>query len=302
MILSSLIPPDIFEILLEVESLGFSLCLVGGAVRDFLVTAKLSHDLDFEIRSEKSISNAEWPAYYEKLISLLEKKSGKLTLYPYLISKLDFNEWSLEFSSPRIEIFEDENLHSHHNFKAELSSELLYKESFLRRDFTINAIGLELSLKKNSGKLIDPFNGKKDLEDKKLKNIDQNFYKDSVRFLRLVRFKTKYQMQIDSSLLDSIRLFNLTELSKYHFTNELFKTDPCAFLNLFCETINKNNLELPNDFKFWIEINFKWPLGELKTKEDILIYVFNHNPEYAEKVQNFFSLPQKILKSLKRKK
>ena len=57
--------PELTAFLEEIEQLGFSLCLVGGATRDYLLSKHLGHDLDFEIRS--SAENADWPSYYKKL-------------------------------------------------------------------------------------------------------------------------------------------------------------------------------------------------------------------------------------------
>ena len=237
-----------------------------------------------------------WPLYYEKLLNFLKLKDGKVVMYPYLITKFEFKNWSLEFSSPRIENFLNLNLHSHHNFSAILSSNLTFNESFKRRDFTINAIGLNLQFKANHAELIDPYLGKKDLEQKILKNIDQHFFLDSVRFLRLVRFYTKYNYSIAPEIDVNMKSFNLSGLSKFHFASEMFKTDPGAFLNFFTKLVFNNQLEIPIDFNFWLDLKLSWPVGQLKTKEDILIYVYTEKRGDAHKIQNFFSMPQKILK------
>jgi tRNA nucleotidyltransferase (CCA-adding enzyme) len=301
MILNSLLPPELISLLQEIEELGFNLCLVGGAVRDYLSSNSLSHDLDFEIRSNSEISEKDWPQYYERLIVFFESKKFKVTKYPYLITKIDFSKWNLEFSSPRLEIFELAGEHSHHNFTAVLKSTLSFEQSFKRRDFTINAMGLAINCKNNSMQLLDPYNGGKHLEEKVLCNIDDDFFMDSVRLLRLIRFSVKYEMSIDSKLENSISRFNLTAISKYHFTSELFKTDPGNFLNRFRDIIGQHHLQLPQDFDVWKDKKFLWPSGVLKNKEDVLNYVYSVDSESAIKIQSFFSLPQKILRNLKKK-
>jgi len=298
MILNSFLPSELMAFLLEIEERGFSLCLVGGAVRDYLAEAIVSSDLDFEIRANSQTSDEEWPVYYERLIKFFEENKIKITRYPYLITKIDFTGWSLEFSSPRLEVFEDPQSHSHHNFKALLSSNLIYSESFKRRDFTINAMGFELSCKNNSMKLIDPFHGEKHLQEKKLCFIDQNFFKDSVRFLRMIRFSVKYELAIDDTLVSQVSQFNLSALSKYHFTSELFKTDPGKFLNHFKKLVKRHKIQLPEDFIFWADEKIDWPVDKMKTREDVLSFVFHIQRDTATKVQDFFSLPQKKLREL----
>lgn len=298
MMLNSFFPPSLASFLTEIEDLGFSLCLVGGAVRDYLSRGEISHDLDFEIRASQKINDEAWAAYYDRLIKFFENKKLKVTLFPYLITKIDFDGWSLEFSSPRLEVYEDQHLHTHHNFTAHLSSNLSYGESFKRRDFTLNAIGLELNCKKNSMKLIDSYQCEKDLKEKNLRCINEDFFKDSVRFLRLIRFSIKYQMTIDPSIEKSLASFNLSALSKYHFASEMFKTDPAKFLNCFRDFVKKYNLKLPSDYSIWMNDKIDWPINKFESKDDILIYVYLTQKEFALEVLKFFSLPEKKLREL----
>ncbi|EES90030.1 polynucleotide adenylyltransferase [Helicobacter canadensis] len=60
-------------------------------------------------------------------------------------------------------------------------------EDLKRRDLSINAMALDL----NSNTLIDPFNGKKDLQNKILRHTSPAFCEDPLRILRLARFKAK---------------------------------------------------------------------------------------------------------------
>ncbi len=298
MILNDFLSPTLINFLGEIEDLGFSLCLVGGGVRDFLLTGSIGHDLDFEIRSQQKISDFGWPVYYDKLFQFLKSRVGNVVTHPYMITKVDFEGHSLEFSSPRLEYYEVNHNHSHHNFKAQLSSNITYLESFKRRDFTINAMGFELSFKKNTYVFIDPYNGDANLKEKKLKFIDQNFFKDSVRFLRMIRFSIKYQLSIDSELKGSLAEFNLSDLSKYHFISEMFKTETGLFLNLFKNLVLEYKIIIPPIFKIWIELDLLWPEKKLQTKDDILVYIYLTNNAMADNVRQFFSMPDKDLKSL----
>ena len=59
-----------------------------------------------------------------------------------------------------------------------------------RRDFTINALGLD-PLK---GKLLDPHNGQKDLEAQILRHVGPAFAEDPLRVLRAMQFIARFDL------------------------------------------------------------------------------------------------------------
>jgi len=65
--------------------------------------------------------------------------------------------------------------------------EITLEEDLQRRDLTINAIAED-----ESGKLIDPYNGTKDIELKLLRHVSNAFTEDPVRILRVARFAARY--------------------------------------------------------------------------------------------------------------
>ncbi len=74
----------------------------------------------------------------------------------------------------------------YHGFSVNFSPDVTIEEDLQRRDLTINALA-----KDEDGKLIDPYGGRKDLEDRVLRHVSDAFGEDPVRILRLAKFKAR---------------------------------------------------------------------------------------------------------------
>lgn len=71
-------------------------------------------------------------------------------------------------------------------FTVEATPDITLEQDLRRRDLTINAIAED-----STGQLIDPCNGKADLEARKLRHITPAFIEDPVRLLRVARFAAR---------------------------------------------------------------------------------------------------------------
>lgn len=62
------------------------------------------------------------------------------------------------------------------------------EEDLLRRDLTINAMAMI-----EEGDIIDPFGGRKDIENRVFRHVSEAFSEDPVRILRLARFAARFR-------------------------------------------------------------------------------------------------------------
>ncbi|BCQ71720.1 multifunctional CCA protein [Pseudomonas sp. Eqa60] len=72
-------------------------------------------------------------------------------------------------------------------FTFHASPEVTLEEDLIRRDLTINAMAED-----EQGRLTDPYNGQKDLEERLLRHVSPAFAEDPLRVLRVARFAARY--------------------------------------------------------------------------------------------------------------
>lgn len=77
--------------------------------------------------------------------------------------------------------------HGYHGFAFHADPGVTLEEDLARRDLTINAIAQD-----ESGALVDPFHGQRDIEARVLRHVSPAFVEDPVRLLRVARFAARF--------------------------------------------------------------------------------------------------------------
>jgi len=72
-------------------------------------------------------------------------------------------------------------------FETQFSPDVTLAQDLRRRDLTINAIA-----ESESGELIDPYGGRRDIEARQLRHVSDSFTEDPVRILRVARFAARF--------------------------------------------------------------------------------------------------------------
>ncbi len=93
-----------------------------------------------------------------------------------------------------------------------------------RRDFSVNALAIQLSPFARSGRLIDVCGGKEDLEQGLIRAIhDQSFADDPTRILRALRYATRLGFNLESNTADWMRsaLPHLGRMTGQRLRNEI---------------------------------------------------------------------------------
>lgn len=76
----------------------------------------------------------------------------------------------------------------YHGFSVYSAPDVTLEQDLKRRDLTINAMA-----KTEGGDLVDPFHGRNDIEDRKLRHVSEAFAEDPLRILRTARFAARFR-------------------------------------------------------------------------------------------------------------
>ena len=190
--LAKLLDKDIFRTIGRVaDELGVACYVVGGYVRD-LFLERLSNDIDVVVvGSGIQVAQA--------LKKALGRKAYISVFRNFGTAQVKYHGMEVEFVGARKESY------SHDSRKPHVEDGTL-EDDQNRRDFTINALAVCLN-GDHFGKLVDPFDGVYDMEDRIIRtplDPDITFSDDPLRMLRCIRFATQLNFYIEDDTFDAL--------------------------------------------------------------------------------------------------
>ncbi|MBR1385677.1 MAG: hypothetical protein IJ568_02480 [Bacilli bacterium] len=171
------------KILSKIEENGFKAYIVGGFVRDYVLGIN-SNDVDIATNATpKDIMNIF------KFSVLPKEEYGSVTLF--------IKNDRFEITTFRKEI---KYINNRKPIEIEYIDSLL--EDLKRRDFKMNTLCMD-----KYGQILDPLDGKKDIEKKIINTVgssDYKFSQDSLRILRAIRFATILNFSLSNEVKSAI--------------------------------------------------------------------------------------------------
>lgn len=193
----------------------FNTYLVGGAVRD-MIMGKTPKDFDYVvvgatpedmINAGFSQVGADFPVFldnhgHEYALARTERKSGK----------------------------------GHKGFDVSFDPTVTLEDDLFRRDLTINAIARNTA----TGDIIDPFNGREDINNRVLRHVSDAFVEDPLRVLRVAKFSARYPnftiapetWDLLSQMVEDGELEFLTKERVWKELDQAMKTDAFKFFDV----------------------------------------------------------------------
>lgn len=166
--LAAAIPPFVRYVLTTLEAAGFEAYCVGGCVRDLLLRRTPGDwDMTTSARPEQTM------ALFGNCALPTGLKHGTVTV----CSGMNRVETTT---------FRTDGAYADHRHPEQVTFTDSLQEDLSRRDFTVNAMAIELA-----GRLHDPFHGREDLKNGVLRCVgepEKRFSEDALRILRCLRF------------------------------------------------------------------------------------------------------------------
>jgi len=207
------IPKQVKSVIEKIEKNGFKAHIVGGCVRDFLRNEKPK---DWDIATS---------AKPEQIQKLFPKSFYKNKFFTVTIKT---NSKDPELKEIEVTTYRFETKYTDKRHPEQVKFAKTIEEDLSRRDFTVNSIAIELEKKKT--KIIDPFNGQKDLKNKTIKAVreaEKRFSEDALRMMRAVRFSTvlgkNWKIEKNTSQAIKKNAIWLQAISKERIRDELIK-------------------------------------------------------------------------------
>jgi len=171
------------------DKLNFPVFMVGGVARDLFLGIE-NYDIDIVVEGD----GIKYARELSRDLKGRTKSHEKFRTAVVILA----DGFKIDVATARREFYEYPAAFP----KVELSS---IKKDLYRRDFTINAMAIQLN-KKYFGKLIDFFGGQKDLRIGIIRVLyNLSFVEDPARIIRAIRFEQRYNFKMDRATEDFLK-------------------------------------------------------------------------------------------------
>ena len=189
-----MLPAELLPLFESCRAAGGRALLVGGCVRDQLLGLPVK-DFDVEVHGVESL------AFLLRGLGPVNEVGRSFGVF-----KLRLGGHEVDVSAPR----RDSKVGpGHQGIRVESNPHLGTREAARRRDLTINAIAFDPL----TGEWIDPFDGRNDLRQRRLRAVDAStFVEDPLRALRVVQFAARFGFEAEPGLVALCSGMPLTEL------------------------------------------------------------------------------------------
>ncbi len=202
------IPKEVVEVARTLAEAGFEAYLVGGCVRD-VVLGRAPKDWD--------VATNATPAQIQKI-------------FPETVYENNFGTVGVKTESedPKLAVIEVttyriEGKYSDKRHPDDVKFAKTIEEDLARRDFTVNALAMDLK-----GDIYDPFGGREDIKKKIIRTVgspEERFGEDALRLMRAVRFAVELDFEIELNTRRAIekKSRELEVIAKERVRDELVK-------------------------------------------------------------------------------
>ena len=189
----------------KVKEKGGRAFYVGGYVRDLLLNIP-NKDIDIEVHG-----------IAEKDLVAILNEIGEVDYYGRSFGIYALRHEDIEVALPRSEKVLGTG---HRDFEISVDPDMGYKNAALRRDFTINALMMDVL----SHEILDYFNGTYDLNKGIIRHVnDVSFVEDPLRVYRAAQFASRFGFKIDERTVELCKGIDTFVLSKERIEEELKK-------------------------------------------------------------------------------
>ena len=183
------IPSTVKEVVGKIEKNGFEAYIVGGCVRD-LIMNRNPKDWDIATNGRP-----------EEIVKIFGEDD---TFYENKFFTVGIKTEEESVGIIEVTTYRTESGYSDKRRPDKVKAAKTLEEDLGRRDFTMNAVAVSI----NGGiKIVDPFDGQKDIEKKLIKTVGipkDRFSEDALRMMRAIRFHSELGFEIEKETLSAI--------------------------------------------------------------------------------------------------